>query len=430
MLGLALPMMAAHVTTPLMGLVAATAIGRLGEPSLLGAVALGAIIFDLVFWTFGGLRMATAGLTAQAVGAGDTAEIDVIAARALLLAALLGGLLVVLQVPIGQASFRLAGASPEVTAALDTYFSWRIWAAPLAFANYAILGSVLGRGRTGLGLLLQLTIGFVNIALTVLLVTRLGYGVAGAALASLAAEAMGLVAGIAVLGAIGSHPFRVPAARVVRRADLLRMVAINRDVMIRTIAIEAVYAIFTAGSARAGDLTLAANAILQNMWLTAGYLLDGFATATETLAGQALGARREADFRRAVRLAFGWCFGVGLAMALLSWLGGGAFIDAVTTSPAVRQEARRFLLFAAASPLVGAAAFMFDGVYVGATWTRALRNLMLVALAAYLAAATLAAPLGNAGAWLAILVFQAARGLLQGLAYPGLLRRTFPPRAA
>ncbi|MFE1598483.1 MATE family efflux transporter [Methylobacterium sp. ID0610] len=425
-LALALPMTLANVTTPLLGVVGAAAIGRLGDAALLGALALGAVIFDYLFWTFGSLRMATAGLTAQAAGAGDTAEIDRALARALVVAGLVGLAMVAAQAPLGAAAFALAGASPAVTAALSTYFGIRIFAAPFTLANYAVLGSTLGRGRTDLGLALQVAMNLLNIALTVALVLGFDLGVAGAALATVAAEAFGFLLGLLVLRRLGARPWRVARGEVLERAGLLRMLAVNGDVMVRTIAIIIAFGLFSALGARAGDLTLAANAVLQNLFLVGSFFLDGFATAAEVLCGQALGAREEETFRRAVRYAVGWCIGFGLAVSVLFLTTGGLFIDAVTTNPEVRAVARLYLPFAALTPLVAAAAFAFDGIYIGATWTRPMRNLMVAALAAYLVVLAAIHGLGNTGLWLAILTFLAARGLGQALLYPRLARAAFP----
>ncbi len=424
-LALALPMTLAHVTTPLLGLVGATVIGRLGDPGLLGAMALGAVVFDFVFWTFGSLRMATAGLTAQAVGASDLREVDRALARALAAAVLVGLVLVLLQGPIADAAIALSGASPAVTAALATYIHIRILAAPFTLANYAILGSTLGRGRTDLGLVLQVAINTTNIVLTVLFVLGFGLGVPGAALATVCAEIMGVGLGLVILARLGSRPWAVPRREILHAAAIGRMLAVNRDVMIRTAALTLAFGLFAALGARSGDVTLAANAVLENMFLIGGYFLDGFATAAETLCGQAIGARSEASFRRAVRLSLAWSFGFGAAVAVLFLVAGGAFIDLVTTSPDVRNAARQFLVFAAVSPLAGAAAFAFDGIYVGATWTRSMRNLMLVALSAYLAVLFLTQGFGNTALWVALLIFLAARGLGQALLYPALARWTF-----
>ncbi|WP_238183228.1 MATE family efflux transporter [Methylobacterium trifolii] len=426
-LALALPMTLANVTTPMLGFVGAAVIGRLGDAALLGAIALGAVIFDAIFWSFGSLRMATAGLTAQAVGARDTAEVDRTLARALCAGMLAGLALLLLQVPIASAAFAISGASPAVVAGLATYFHIRILSAPFVLGNYAVLGSVLGRGRTDLGLLLQVAINLVNIALTLLLVLELDLGIAGAALATLCAEGAGLVLGLVVLARLGSRPFRVPLAEIRDAAALKRTLAVNVDVIVRTLALVCGIVLFSALGARQGDVTLAANAVLWNLFLIGGFFLDGFATAAEALCGQAIGGRDRPGFRTASRLSLVWCLGFGIGVSLLAFLGGGAFIDFVTTNEPVRAAARHYLPLAALAPLVAAAPFAYDGIYIGATWTRAMRNLMLAALLAYCLAlaAVQGLALGNTGLWLAFLGFLAARGIGQAIAFPGLERRTF-----
>ncbi|MEE1657428.1 MATE family efflux transporter [Microvirga sp. CF3062] len=424
-LALALPMTLSHVTTPLLGLVDATVIGRLGEAHLLGAVALGAVIFDFVFWSFGSLRMATAGLTAQATGAGNRHEVDVTLARAFLVAAVTGLLLILLQWPIAAIAFSMVGASEAVTEALSTYFFIRIWAAPFTLANYVILGSTLGRGRTDLGLLLQVAINVANIVLTMALVLGLDLGIAGAAIGTALAEVLGVGIGILVLRRLGSNPLAVTWAEVLNRAAMLQTLAMNRDIMIRNVALILAFSIFSAMGARSGDVTLAANAVLYNMFLIGGYFLDGFATAAETLCGQSIGARDERGFRRAIRLSLGWSLGFGLAVSCLFLIAGEPFIDFVSTNPDVRSYARDYLVFAALTPLMGAAAFAFDGIYTGATWTRSMRDLMLIAFAVYAGILLAAGDLGNTALWIALLVFLSARGLGQFILYPRLARKTF-----
>jgi MATE family multidrug resistance protein len=430
MLAIALPMTLSHVTTPLLGLVDATVIGRLGEAHLLGAVALGAVVFDFLFWSFGALRMGTAALTAQAVGAGDPREIDRALARALAVAVAVGLAILALQLPIRLAAFEIAGASPAVTGALATYFGIRIWAAPVTLANYAAFGSIVGRGRTDLGFLVQIGINLANIALTVLFVMGWGMGVAGAALGTVLAEVAGLAFSLAVLRRLGSRPWTVPLPEVLRREAMLRTLAVNRDIMIRTVALLGAFAIFTSTGARAGDVTLAANAVLYNLFLVGGYFLDGFATAAETLCGQAVRARREDAFRRSVRLALVWSLGFGAALSALFLATGGLFVDFVSTNADVRALARDFLVFAALTPFVGAAAFAYDGIYIGATWTRAMRDLMLAAFAIFALVLWAGGAWGNAALWSAFLVFLAARGLGQALLYPGLARRAFGTAAS
>ncbi|MFC5561515.1 MATE family efflux transporter [Methylobacterium aerolatum] len=421
----------ANVTTPLLGFVGAAVIGRLGDAALLGAIALGAVVFDALFWSFGSLRMATAGLTAQAVGAGDTAETDRTLARALAAGGLAGLIIVLLQWPIGQAAFAVSGASPAVQAALASYFVIRILSAPFVLANYALLGSILGRGRTDLGLVIQVAINLINIALTLALVLGADLGIAGAALAALGAEAAGLVLGLFVVTRLGSRPFRVPLAEIRDGAALRRTLSVNLDVIVRTLAIIAAIVLFSALGARQGDVTLAANAVLWNLFMIGGFFLDGFATAAETLCGQAVGARDAAAFRASASLSLRWCLGFGLVVSLLALAGGGTFIDLVTTNAAVREAARATLPLAALAPVTAAAAFAYDGIFIGATWTRAMRNLMLLAFAVFAAALGIVEVmgLGNPGLWIAFLVFLGARGMSQGVAFPGLVRRTFPASA-
>jgi MATE family multidrug resistance protein len=424
-LALALPMTLSHVTTPLLGLVDATVIGRLGEAHLLGAVALGAVIFDFVFWSFGSLRMATAGLTAQATGAGNRHEVDLTLARAFLVAGVTGLLLILLQWPIATLAFSMAGASQAVTDALSTYFFIRIWAAPFTLANYVILGSTLGRGRTDLGLLLQVAINLANIVFTMALVLGFRVGIAGAAIGTALAEVLGVGLGIVVLRRLGSNPLAVTWHEVLNRAAMVQTLAMNRDIMIRNVALILAFSIFSALGARSGDVTLAANAVLYNMFLIGGYFLDGFATAAETLCGQSIGARDERSFRRAIHLSLGWSLGFGLAVSAIFLIGGGVFIDFVSTNPDVRSYARDYLVFAALTPLFGAAAFAFDGIYTGATWTRSMRDLMVIAFIAYGAVLLVAGDLGNTALWIALLIFLSARGLGQFILYPRLAKKTF-----
>lgn len=426
---LALPMTLAHMSTPLLGFVDAAVIGRLGQPALLGAIAAAAVIFDFVFWALGFLRLGTAGLTAQAVGAGDREGQRATLMRALLLALALAALVLVLQRPIAAVAFWALDATPAVTAATRAYYDIRIWSAPFTLVNYVVLGAVIGRGRTDIGLVLQVLVNLANILFNVALVALAGLGVRGSATGTLVAEALGAAVGLAVLWRLDGPPL-LDRRKIFDGAALRRMIGVNRDIMIRSASLIFAFAFFTAQGARGGDVVLAANAVLMNLFLVSAFFLDGFATAAEQLCGQSLGARDGAGFRRAVALASLWCLVFAAAVCLLAFAGGGAFIDAVSTSPAVREAARRDLAFAALTPLCGALAFAFDGIFVGATWTRAMRDLMLASLAIYLGLYALLRPFGNAGLWLALLGFLLARSALQAWRYPALARATFAEEAA
>jgi MATE family multidrug resistance protein len=424
---IALPMTLAHLTTPLLGFADAAVIGRLGEAHLLGAINAGAVMFDFIFWGFGFFRMATAGLTAQALGAGDAQELRAVLMRSLLLAGGIGLAIIALQTLIATIAFAALGASPQVTEAARIYYDIRIWSAPFAFATYAILGALIGRGRTDLGLGLQIAINLGNIALNLLLVYGTGLGIYGSGLGTLIAEIGGTAAGAAIIFWLDVRFYAVPRALLFAREKLRRLTAINIDIMIRTVALLFSFAYFTSLGARGGDLVLAANAILMNLFMITAFFLDGFATAAEQMCGQSLGARDEAGFRGVVRLTSSWCVAFSLVVGLLAFIGGRVFIDFVSTNEAVRAYARAYLPYAALTPLLGALAFEFDGVYIGATWTREMRNLMLLALVLYLAASFALRPLGNAGLWIALLTFLSARSVGQMLLYPTLVQRSFAP---
>lgn len=425
-LAIALPMTVAHLTTPLLGIVDTAVVGRLGDAALIGGVALGAVIFDFLFWGFGFLRMGTVGLAAQALGRRDSLAERAVLARALLLALVCGLALLLLQKPVGIAALHLAGASEGVNAAVVAYYDIRIWAAPFTLANYVMAGWLTGIGRTGHALALQVFISLVNMGLTIALVLGLGWGVAGSAAGTLAAEILGAGLGLLACARLLGWRMDVPRAVLLDRAALKETFALNRDIMIRTAALMFAFGFFAAQGARAGDVTLAANALLNNMVLLAAYFLDGFATAAEQICGQAVGARDRATFRAGLRMSLGWGFGFACVASLLYLLAGPHIIDLMTTSPDVRGAARDFLPFAALLPVVGVCAYAFDGIYIGALWSRDMRNLMVGALAAYLVAWLLLRPLGNAGLWLAFLVFLGARGGLQAARLPTLMRRTFP----
>ncbi|AXK84043.1 MATE family efflux transporter [Pseudolabrys taiwanensis] len=417
--------MLTNVTTPLLGVIATAVIGRLGEAHLLGGVAMASVAFDCIFWLFGFLRMGTVAFTAQALGAGDKTEQRAVLARALLIAGAIGLALIALQVPLAAAIFSPMGGSEAVTTAAKQYFFVRLWSAPFALANYVMLGWLIGLARAKTGMAIQIFVNLVNMALMAALVLKLDAGITGAALASVLAECVGLVLGLSVAWHILGGRLGLATAVLFDRERLMRMLAVNRDIMIRTAALIAAFLFFTARGARAGDVTLAANAVLHNFTLVGAFFLDGMATAAEQLCGQAYGARDRTGFSRAVKLVLGWGFVFGVTATLLFFAIGPWMIDVMTASEDVRDVARRFLWLAALAPVCGVMAFCYDGIYVGATWARDMRNLMIAALAIYLATWWLTQPLDNTGLWIAILVFFISRGGLQAARYPALVKAPF-----
>jgi len=423
-------MIFSNVTTPLIGAVDTAVIGQLGAAHLIGAVAVGATIFTFFYWAFGFLRMGTTGLTAQASGAERNREVLATLYRALLVAGAAGAAIILLQWPIAEAAFALMGASPEVDDAARTYFAIRIWSAPAALANYALVGWFIGLGRAGMAFRLQLLLNLTNIVLDTLFVLGFGWGVAGVAAGTLIAETGAALVGLAVaLRAAGG--LRIRLWRVFNAAKLRRMVAVNGDIMVRTLSLLFAFSFFTAQGARAGDMILAANAVLMHFLSVSAYFLDGVAYATEALTGKAIGARDPVRFRDAVRLSSIWAAVLSVAAGAVFWLSGGAVIDLMTVNEAVRALARDYLVWAALAPVIGVACFQLDGIFIGATRTRDMRNMMLVSLAIYLLAwAALTPTFGNHGLWAALMILFVTRALTLAARMPALKRAAFARAAS
>jgi MATE family multidrug resistance protein len=419
------PAMVANLTTPLIGIVSTTAIGRLGDAPLLGGVAMASVLFDCLFWLFAFLRMSTVAFTAQSLGAGETRELRAILVRGFIVAAVIGTALIALQVPLASVLLGAMGGSEGVTRAAKTYFTIRIWSAPLALANYVVLGWLIGQARAKLALATQITINVINMAATVLLVLVLDAGIAGAAIAAVIAEAAGVLLGILIASRLTGGKIDIDRATLFDREKLKHMLAVNRDIMIRTASLIAAFLFFTAQGARAGDVTLAANAVLNNFLLISAFFLDGLANAAEQLCGRAYGARDRTGFAGAVRLVIVWGFAFSLAVTSVFALFGPSLIDMMTASAEVRHAARNFLLYVILAPLLGVFAFAYDGIYIGATWARDMRNLMVLSLVIFLAAWLALRSYGNAGLWGALLFHYAARGGLQALRYPALFKASF-----
>lgn len=429
-LAIAIPMTFAYLSTPILGLVDTGVIGQLGDAALIGGIALGGILFDLVFTTFNFLRSGTTGLTAQALGAEHRLEERAVFFRAALLAIVIGVVVVLARAPLLDAGLMFMGGSAEVQAATRDYFLIRALATPFSLLNYAVLGWFVGRGRAGIGLLLQIFLNGLNIVLSILFVLHLGWGIEGVAGATVIAEFTTALVGLGLV----THAMRgapLPSlAQIVDKAAFRRMIAINRDIMIRSFTLLFAFAFFTARSAAQGDVTLAANAILEKFFLIGGYFLDGFATAAEQLAGKAIGARYRPAFDRAVRLTLIWGFVLAGLAALVLWSAGNAIVAVMTTAEAVRAAADTYLVWAALTPLFGVLAFQMDGVFIGATWSRDMRNMMLLSLATYLAAYTVLFPqFGNHGLWMALEVFLGVRGISLGIMCRRRAARTFSTAA-
>ncbi len=426
-LAIALPIMVSNATVPLIGFADAAVIGQLGEAYLLGAVAMAATVFNFLYYVFGFLRMGTTGLTAQAVGARDRVDIFGTLARAVILAVAIGACLVLLQTPIKHAALWLLGASDRVASHAGTYIAIRIWAAPAGLTNFALLGWFIGLGRATIAFYLQLFLNGLNISLALLFVLYMEWGVAGVALAAMTAEI--IAAGVGLLVAREELRRRNAWASfyaISQFKSVSRFFAVSRDILIRTACLQIAIGFFVSQGARAGDVTLATNAVLFNIVMITIYMIDGFAYAAETLVGQAVGAKRKDQYRVAIRLSTKWALVTSAVLSLLLWATGSLIIDFMTTSEDVRSAARTYLVWAALIPINAVWCFQLDGIFIGATATATMRNMMLIALAIYFAACAIFIPLvANHGLWIGLHILFLARGLTLGWCLPGLGRRLF-----
>jgi putative MATE family efflux protein len=420
-LRIAIPMMIAHFSTPLVSLVATGVIGQLGEEALIGGVALAAVIFDVLFVTFNFLRGATTGFTAQAFGAGDRRLEQRMLAGGLTISLVAGLAILILHVPIGHLGLSVLGAEGAVSEAASLYFSWRVWSAPFVLFNFVAFGWIIGRGDALTAMLLQGLLNGLNLGLSIWWVLGLGGGVAGLAIASLVSEAVTALAGLAlIVWRTDRASWNLPDLKSLRR-----LFSVNGDMMIRSFALLIGLSFFTRQSGALGIDILAANTILLRFYFFGVAFLDGIATAAEQLAGRAVGARNRAAFDRMIRLTTFWALVFGAVVALSFLAGGWWVIDLASPNAVVEALAEGFLPYAAIMPLVGAIAFQMDGVYIGATWSREMRNLMLLSLATYFAAWAILQPLfGNHGLWISLLLFQSARSVVFRLMLPRLTART------
>ena len=415
-LRIAVPMMFAYLSTALVGTVSTAAIGRLGIADLSAGIALAAILFDVLLVSLSFLRSTTLGLTAIALGAGRPEAARGILQRAVLLGLSMGLVILLLRGPEARIGLHLLGAQGEVFQAASAYTLIRAFSAPFALGNYAILGTLLGRGRAVAGLGLQLILNITNIVVCIVTVLILHQGVQGAAWAAVAGEATAFLAGLAWLR-LSTGPLLLGLPAALRDGKAWRAMSIlNRDTLIRTFALLFTFAFFTRQGAGLGAPILAGNAIHMQFFALSSNCLDGFAAAAEQLAGRMIGAANIAGFTRAVRLTLGWSFGAGAAITMIYLIFGPDFVALLTRALAVRQAAAASLVWAALVPLIAAPAFQLDGVFIGATWSRDMRNMMLLSLLVFLTFWAVLMPiLHNTGLWLAFLIFLATRGLTLGL---------------
>ena len=425
-LRLAWPIVLANSAVPLLGIADAVVVGNTGTSADLGAIALGSLVFGFLYWSFGFLRMGTTGFTAQASGAGDDVEIRATLGRALLLAGGIGCTLVLLQVPIVRTAAVLLSGTAATEELMQSYFMIRIWGAPASLGIFALIGTLVGLGRTRQLLHIQFFLNGLNITLDILLAGVLGLGVQGIALGTAIAEwttlGLALLSVFTILGrgVKSEQPFW-PWDRMRDPRKTAHALGASADIMVRTLFLLGAFAWFTNVGAALGDDVLAANHVLLQLVTLSAYILDGYAHATEILVGRAIGSRHLPAFDRAVRAATELAALSAGILAVSLLLVGPLMLAGFTDLPPVREIAGRFLPLAAAYVAVSFAAFQLDGVFIGAVGTKDMRNASALAFLVFLGTSlVLTAALANLGLWAAFIVYVVARAAALAVRYPRL----------
>ncbi|RSH64849.1 MATE family efflux transporter [Stutzerimonas stutzeri] len=421
---LAAPMILSNLSVPLVALVDSSVIGHLPHAHQLGAVAVGGSLYTLLVWVMGFLRMGTTGFAAQAAGRKDGAALRQILLQGLLLALGFALLLGVIGVPLKGIALQLMQPSAELDELTRDYFHTRLFGLPAALASYALIGWFLGTQNARAPLAILLTTNLINVALDLWFVLGLDWGVAGAARASVIAEWSGALLGLALTrNALARYPGRIDTRALRRWLSWRPLMAVNRDIFLRSLALQLVFFLVTVQGTRLGDATVAANALLLNGLLLTAHALDGLAHAVEALSGHAIGAGDRNALQRVMVVAGGWSLLASIAFGLFFLFGGQLFIQLQTDIPEVRQTALTYLPYLAALPLIAVWSYLLDGLFIGATRAREMRNSMLLAVALTLPLGWLLQGLGNHGLWLAFLAFMLMRGICLGVLALRLQRR-------
>ena len=421
-LKIALPAIVTNITVPLLGLVDTAIVGHMGDATYIGAIAVGSMVFNLVYWVFGFLRMGTSGLTAQARGRHDLQEMRSMLVRSQTVALTIALLILLLQWPLRELMLWLIGPTDDVRPLAVTYYNIVVWGAPAMLGLYGLSGWFVGMQNTRLPMVISIMQNVVNIVASLLLVYGLGMKVEGVALGTIVAQ----YAGLLMLGKyyrrwitgtvlMIQFSWKMVSRRTVPMiSSMLPFLRVNSDIFLRTLCLVAVNLYFTSAGARQGATILAVNALLLQLYLLFSYIMDGFAYAGEALGGRFWGARDSKAFREVVGRLFVWGAGMTVLFTLLYVVGGMPFLRLLTNEETVVQAAREYVWWAYLIPVAGVAAFVWDGIFIGITQTRGMLVSAAWASVVFLAGVTWLMPLmGNHGLWLSMLLYLAVRGIVQ-----------------
>ncbi len=414
-LQLAVPAIVSNITVPLLGLVDVAIVGHLGSASYIGAIAIGGMFFNIIYWLFGFLRMGTSGLTSQALGKRDLDEITRILFRAVAVGGIIAILLLLLQYPIQKIAFLFLQTSPEVEQMATLYFRICIWGAPAVLGFYGLSGWFIGMQNARFPMIIAITQNVVNIVASLFFVFVLEMKVEGVAFGTLIAQYSGLILALLLwYFYYGRLRLRVSWKDLWKREDMKRFFQLNSDIFLRTLCLVAVTTFFTSTGARQGDVILAVNTLLMQLFTLFSYFMDGFAYAGEALTGLYVGGRNKKALHQMIRRLFVWGIGIALIFTFLYGVGGKGFLGILTNDSTVIETAMTYFYWVLAIPLTGFAAFLWDGVFIGATASRRMLYAMLVASGSFfLLYYSFYGAMGNHALWLAFLIYLSMRGFMQ-----------------
>jgi MATE family multidrug resistance protein len=423
-LALATPLIITGISTPILGAVDTAVVGRIPAPATIGGVAVGAVIFNTMYWLLGFLRVSTSGFTSQAEGAGNEKEVLFSFLRPMILAILFGLVFILLQDPILTIALSFIGGSEAVSSFASTYFSIRIWGAPFILLSYVMIGWLIGMGKVRLALATQIWMNTLNILLDFVFVLKLGMGVHGVAYASLIAEVSAVMFGAWLLYATNKKRLvNIKLSMLLEKAPMIEMIQMNRDLFLRTVCLLAMTITFTSVGASMGEVTLAANAILLQIHYMIAYLFGGFANASSIMVGRAIGRGDMPLYQRAFTLSAQWGIGSAVAISIAVWVFGESIIGIFTTITDVKVVTKEYLVWMLVFPIVGVWGLQLEGIFSGATEAKSIRNSIALALIVFLLALWLLLPLyQNHGLWTAFVVFSFCRSLFLSFYIPRLTR--------
>ncbi len=414
-LQIALPSIVSNITVPLLGLIDVTIVGHLGAAAYIGAIAVGGMLFNIIYWIFGFLRMGTGGMTAQAFGANDAAETTRLLLRSTLIGFGIAGVLLLLQLPVKELAFLIIAPTPEVKQLASLYFHICIWGAPAVLGLYSFSGWFIGMQNSRYPMFIAITQNIVNILVSLVLVYGFEMKIEGVALGTLIAQ----YAGLGMAYALWKHRYAASAHKesfsaIWNKAALSRFFQVNRDIFLRTLCLVAVTLYFTSAGAAQGEIILAVNTLLMQLFTLFSYFMDGFAYAGEALTGKCIGANNREELHRIIRQLFGWGIALSIGFTLMYSIGGTPFLRLLTDNQEVIQAAEPYLPWTTLIPLAGFSAFLWDGIFIGATATSLMLRAMLVASVSFFGLYFgLHSAIGNHALWLAFLVYLFLRGVMQ-----------------